>query len=95
MRPLSDSLLNDILDFLRGEQDFVFLETSKVSEENYTSLIFSRPLKYINYTAGAQGPANFFAELENYRQRGYFLAGRLDYEFGLELEPACRGWGAR
>ncbi len=93
MRPLSDSLLNDILDFLRGEQDFVFLETSKVSEENYTSLIFSRPLKYINYTAGAQGPANFFAELENYRQRGYFLAGRLDYEFGLELEPALRGVG--
>ncbi len=91
MRPLSDNLLNDILNFLRREQDFVFLETSKVSEENYTSLIFSRPLKYINYTAGAQDPANFFAELEEYRQRGYFLAGWLDYEFGLNLEPALRG----
>ncbi len=93
MRPLSDNLLNTILDFLRGEQDFVFLETSKVSEDNYTSLIFSRPLKYINYTAGAQDPANFFAELENCRRQGYFLAGRLDYEFGLELEPALRGMG--
>ncbi|MFW8600002.1 aminodeoxychorismate synthase component I [Desulfobacterota bacterium M19] len=93
MRPLSDNLLNTILDFLQKEQDFVFLETSKVSEDNYTSLIFSRPLKYINYTASAQNPAIFFAELENYRQRGYFLAGRLDYEFGLELEPALRGLG--
>ncbi|NOX26104.1 MAG: aminodeoxychorismate synthase component I [Deltaproteobacteria bacterium] len=93
MRPLSDNLLNTILDFLRTEQDFVFLETSKVSEDNYTSLIFSRPLKYINYTAGAQDPANFFAELEDSRRQGYFLAGRLDYEFGLELEPALQGLG--
>ncbi|VAW37715.1 Para-aminobenzoate synthase, aminase component / Aminodeoxychorismate lyase [hydrothermal vent metagenome] len=93
MRPLPDNLLNNILDFLRREEDFVFLETSKVSEENYTSLIFSRPLKYISYSAGTQGPADFFAELENYRRRGYFLAGQLDYEFGLELEPALRGLG--
>ncbi len=91
MRPLSDNVLNNILNFLRMEQDFVFLETSKVSEENYTSLIFSRPLKYINYTAGTQGAANFFAELEDYRQQGYFLAGWLNYEFGLDLEPALRG----
>lgn len=67
--------------------DFVLLETTRVSAENHRSLLFVNPVRRISVTADGRID-EFLREAEDWLGRGFFLAGRLDYECGYLLEPA-------
>lgn len=89
MRPLPEKLLNDILTYLTTEDNFVFLETSKISAENRKSLIFLGPTAQLDCRRN-DTPEAFWGQAENYLKQGYFLAGWLSYELGYLLEPALQ-----
>lgn len=89
MKPLSDEAIARLTSRLAQEDDFVFLESSRVTEENHQSLLFSRPHKRLVCMVGDDG-ADFLARADSFREQGYFLAGWLAYEFGYLLEPRLR-----
>lgn len=64
----------------------MFLESSKTTSEEKTSLLFTAPVAQLTYQAG-QSPESFFATAQSYLGQGYFLAGWIGYEFGYALEP--------
>jgi para-aminobenzoate synthetase/4-amino-4-deoxychorismate lyase len=70
-------------------QDFVLLETTKISPENHRSLLFVKPVSRLTLTA-AGNMDDFLRRAEEWLRRGYFLAGWLAYECGYLLEPALR-----
>ncbi|HDK44385.1 MAG TPA: hypothetical protein ENG91_07535, partial [Desulfobacteraceae bacterium] len=47
MKPLSDRETAALAAWLQGEQDFVFLETSRVTGEDHLSLLFTRPRRWL------------------------------------------------
>lgn len=84
--PLSDKVLQTILDRLAGEESFVFLETTRVTRENHSSLLFLNPVDRLVITA-SDPPSLFFKQAETYLNNGFYLAGWVAYEFGYRLEP--------
>jgi para-aminobenzoate synthetase / 4-amino-4-deoxychorismate lyase len=84
---LTDSALQSLLAALQDEQQFVFLETTRPNAENRRSLLFRQPVASLRLWS-SQPPARFFAQLEDYLAKGYYLAGWCAYELGYLLEPA-------
>ncbi|MBU4261072.1 MAG: aminodeoxychorismate synthase component I [Proteobacteria bacterium] len=81
----SDPTLASLLASL-DNQDFVLLETTRITRDDHHSLLFSNPVNRITLTG--QGKADhFLREAKCWLDRGYFLAGWLGYEFGYLLEP--------
>ena len=91
MKPLNDEAIARLTSRLAQEDDFVFLESSRVTEENHQSLLFRRPHKRLVCMVG-DDPARFLARADSFREQGYFLAGWLAYEFGYLLEPCLRSF---
>lgn len=85
--PLSDPVINNILQHLSTKKDFVFLESSKTTAEEKTSFLFTDPVDRLPFHAN-QNPEQFFARAQKYLDQGYFLAGWFGYEFGYALETA-------
>ena len=86
MKPLNDETIARLTSRLAREDDFVFLESSRVTEENHQSLLFTKPSERLVCMVG-DDPARFLARADSFREQGYFLAGWLAYEFGYLLEP--------
>jgi para-aminobenzoate synthetase/4-amino-4-deoxychorismate lyase len=78
--------LNRLLAHLAHEDDFVFLETGRITAEEHRSWLFRQPLDRLIRTA-ADSPALFFKKAQNALAQGYYLAGWFAYEFGEMLEP--------
>ncbi len=89
MKPLSDAAIASLTARLEQEDDFVFLESARVSKENHCSLLFTRPCGRLLCMAGDDAAA-FLARADSLRSRGYFVAGWFSYEFGYLLEPRLR-----
>ena len=90
--PLSDIALGNLLDFLAGEDDFVFLETTRANEIDHQSLLFRKPVASLSFKAG-DDVAEFFRQVVSWQERGYYLAGWFAYEFGYILEPVLASCG--
>lgn len=86
MNPLSDQTLQSILAFLSQEESFAFFETTRITSEDYRSLLFLNPISYLT-CKGGDDPALFLKEAEDYLNNGHYLAGWFSYEFGYLLEP--------
>ncbi|MFU8818371.1 MAG: aminodeoxychorismate synthase component I [Desulfurivibrio sp.] len=84
-RPFSDRQLDSILDFLDGQESFVFLESGRITPENHRSLLFLRPRRLLVMTPDIPS-ADFFAALQTELGRGGYLAGWFAYELGYLLE---------
>lgn len=69
-----------------GNDDFIFLETSKCDKANHRSLLFSKPIEHL-VCRNNDDPAIFLKEAQEKLDQGYYLAGWLAYEFGYLLEP--------
>ncbi|MBU0910319.1 MAG: aminodeoxychorismate synthase component I [Proteobacteria bacterium] len=82
---LSDQTLSRLLASL-GNQDFVLLETTRITRDDHHSLLFSNPVNRITLTGHGKAD-HFLREAKGWLDRGYFLAGWLGYEFGYLLEP--------
>lgn len=82
---LADSTLAHLFASL-GNEDFVLLDTTRITPDDHRSLLFCNPVSRITLTG--QGNADrFLQEASEWLKRGYYLAGWLAYEFGYLLEP--------
>ncbi len=87
MKPLLESSISSLVHWLEDQDDFVFLDCARVSEEEYRSFLFTGPLQWLVCTDPHQAK-EFLAEADALRQKGYYLAGWLGYEFGSLLESS-------
>jgi len=85
MKVITNNILSRLYAFLGECQEFVLLDTSKPDETNRHSLLFTRPAARLQFREG-EDVAGFFQTLEDYRGKGYYLAGWFAYEFGYLLE---------
>jgi para-aminobenzoate synthetase/4-amino-4-deoxychorismate lyase len=85
-KPLSDKALHSLLTGLAGHDSFVFLESTRVTQENHLSYLFLDPLERLVCNP-ADDPAIFFCKAQEKLDQGFFLAGYMGYEFGYMLEP--------
>jgi len=91
MRPLNSHTVLKLTSALEGMDEFVFLETSRLSAENHRSFLLIEPTCWLECTV-KDDPYVFLQHAEEYRAGGYFLAGWLGYEFGYLLEPALHSF---
>ncbi len=88
--PLSDTLLDSLLHRLAQEETFVLLETTRVTDDEHSSLLFVKPVDRLHCRA-SDSPAHFLQRAEKFLAQGYYLAGWFAYEFGYLLEPSLAG----
>lgn len=89
MKPLNDTTIRRLSSWLEQDDDFVFLESSRLSEENHHSFLFRNPSAYLCCRPG-DSVNEFLEQADQARARGQYLAGWLAYEFGYLLEPRLR-----
>ena len=89
MKPLNDTTILRLTSRLEQEDDFVFLESSRLSEENHRSFLFRKPSAHLCCRPGDSVP-DFLDRVDQARAQGQYLAGWLAYEFGYLLEPCLR-----
>ncbi|XOF32803.1 MAG: chorismate-binding protein [Candidatus Electrothrix sp. YB6] len=94
LKPFSENTLLCLTSRLDREDNFVFLESSRLSEENHHSLLFTRPSSYL-YCLPGDSAIKFLDRADHLRDQGMFLAGWLAYEFGYLLEPRLHHFLAR
>jgi len=87
--PLSENTLSELLALLAEEEEYVFLETSRINEEEHRSLLFRAPRSWL-CCGDDDDPDSFFGQAEKFLAKGLFLAGWFSYEFGYLLEPGLR-----
>lgn len=85
MKSLDWMQLEGLLGFLSGQEDFVFLDTSRPDRENHQSFLFVDPVARIRCQL-FDNAANFLRDVEGWLGQGYYLAGWFDYDFGRLLE---------
>jgi para-aminobenzoate synthetase/4-amino-4-deoxychorismate lyase len=86
MKRIPENDLHSLTSALTHLENFVFLESSKVSENDHHSMLFTDPLDWLVCTA--EDPVELFLqECERWRKKGKYLAGWIAYEFGYLLEP--------
>ncbi len=83
-RPFSHKQLTSLLAGLKD--DFVLLETAKITDDNFSSLLFHKPIDRLQ-CFGNISPVKFLDKCQEMLDRGFYLAGWFSYEFGLGLEP--------
>ncbi|MCI5138693.1 MAG: aminodeoxychorismate synthase, component I, partial [Candidatus Electrothrix sp. AR1] len=89
MKPLNDTTIRRLTSRLEQEDSFVFLESSRLSEENHRSFLFRKPAAHLCCRPGDSVP-EFLDQVDQARSQGRYLAGWLAYEFGYLLEPCLR-----
>ncbi|WP_417908842.1 aminodeoxychorismate synthase component I [Candidatus Electronema sp. PJ] len=94
MKSFSDADITRLTSWLARQDDFVFLESSRVTAENHRSFLFLKPLRQLIYHPDNDAKA-FLEQADQLRQQGFYLAGWLDYEFGYLLEPRLRRFLAK
>jgi para-aminobenzoate synthetase / 4-amino-4-deoxychorismate lyase len=85
MKTFTNNRLTGLLDFLSGNEQFVFLDTAKLDQENTTSMLFLDPLQRLQYHQGDDIEA-FFDTVKSLQSDGNYLAGWISYEFGYVME---------
>ncbi|MBU0481384.1 MAG: aminodeoxychorismate synthase component I [Proteobacteria bacterium] len=85
-RPIPERLLDDLLGLLAECDDFVFLETVRVSEDNQHSFLFLDPVEKLICRA-EDDPIAYLDKVQAKMAQGFYVVGWLAYEFGYKLEP--------
>lgn len=91
MKPFDALTIAGITAHLEREDDFVFLESSRVTGENHQSLLFRQPHQRLICTRD-DNAEEFLAAADELRKDGFFLAGWLAYEFSYLFEPRLRSF---
>ncbi|MCI5183653.1 MAG: aminodeoxychorismate synthase, component I [Candidatus Electrothrix sp. AW1] len=89
MKPLHDTTIHNLTSQLEQEDNFVFLESSRLSKENHQSFLFRKPSAHLCCHPG-DSVSDFLHQVDQIRYQGQYLAGWLAYEFGYLLEPCLR-----
>ncbi len=89
-KKFSDKAVSELLAGLAAEDHFVFLDTALPDHENRESLLFTRPIKQLEYRP-TDNRTDFFEQLQHYLAQDYYLAGWFGYEFLHDcLSVPCR-----
>jgi para-aminobenzoate synthetase/4-amino-4-deoxychorismate lyase len=89
MKPITKNKLSQLLRFLSGRKDFVFLDTAKADSENTCSYLFLDPIARLKCCQG-QDVGCFIENIKGYQSQGHYVAGWVSYEFGYMIEPALQ-----
>ena len=89
MKSFNDTTIRSLTSWLEHKDDFVFLESSRLSEENHQSFLFRNPSTYLSCYPG-DSATDFLNQVDHIRSHGKYLAGCFAYEFGYLLEPRLR-----
>lgn len=82
-------MMDGLMDFLRDQEEFVFLDTSRPDSENFQSMLFVDPIERLVCRAG-DDLLLYLNQLHHYLEEGYYLAGWVGYEFGALLEGGIK-----
>jgi para-aminobenzoate synthetase/4-amino-4-deoxychorismate lyase len=94
MLKIQDPDLENLLNFLARQEEFVYLDTSRPDHENVESLLFLEPVDRLICRAG-ENLENYLAALQKHLTKGFYLAGWVGYEFGAMLEGRMRADNSR
>lgn len=86
-QPFTENNISHLL--AEAGEDFIFLETAKITEGNHHSYLFTKPSHHLTCLAG-EDPSQFLRQCQEYTQNGCYLAGWFSYEFGYGLEESLR-----
>ncbi len=86
MKRFSEHDIRSITNVLKDVEEFVFLESSRVTPEDHCSLLFTKPISWLTCTTADQAD-DFLNKADEWRAKGKFLAGWISYEFGYLIEP--------
>ncbi|MFZ5766373.1 MAG: aminodeoxychorismate synthase component I [Thermodesulfobacteriota bacterium] len=92
--PFTEQDISRLFAALAGQDEVMLLETTRLSAENHTSLLFVRPESALVLEQDGD-PRRFLDEAQQWLSRGYYLAGWLSYELGYLLEPTLTGLARR
>jgi len=92
VHPLSDETVHELLENLSGQDNFVLLETNRITPDNHLSFLFTDPVALHICTPDDQ-PEIYLTKAQEWLDRGFYLAGWLNYEFGYLLEPTLKELG--
>ncbi len=81
MHTVSNSLLSRLLCCFTQTEQFAFFDTSRPTEDNTVSYLFTSPLRRLQCDINGDAEA-FLATVRQWSDRGYYLAGWFAYEFG-------------
>ena len=87
--PLPEKILDQALALLAEKENSVFLETTRITDQEFRSFLFLDPVCTLT-CMGGDDPAVFFKEAEAHLAQGQYLAGWFSYEFGYLLEPVLK-----
>lgn len=74
---------------LGASDNFIFLETCRLSEGNHRSLLFTDAKCWLELRL-EDDPGRFFKRIERFLEDGYAVAGWMEYELGYLIEPSLR-----
>ena len=80
IRTLSEKTISTLFEYLEQQEQYVFLDTSKPDNQNRQSLLFVKPIEKLQYRSGEDRDV-FLEKLSAWKNRGYYLAGWIGYEF--------------
>ena len=83
---LSEKEVAGLLQRLEEEEHYVFLDTAKPDSENRRSLLFTNPRAMLRFHHG-DDRTQFYRQIQDWLEQGYYLAGWFSYEFMQELDP--------
>ncbi len=89
MSNFSSDVIKTMTVALDRMDNFIFLETCRLSTDNHRSLLFMEAKCWLELRLG-EDHESFFQQLEAFRGQGYAVAGWLEYELGYLLEPRLR-----
>jgi para-aminobenzoate synthetase/4-amino-4-deoxychorismate lyase len=89
MKLFSNADIVRLSSWLNRQDDFVFLESSRLTEENHRSLLFLKPGRWLQCWPDDDAAA-FLRQADQLQEHGAFLAGWMAYEFACLLEPRLR-----
>ncbi|GAB4334597.1 MAG: aminodeoxychorismate synthase component I [Desulfobulbaceae bacterium] len=84
---MPDTIVSALLSHLEASDDFVFLDCARVDSDEHRTFLFTSPHRWLVCSAPSDAGA-FLDEADGWRERGYYLAGWIGYEFGYLLEPS-------
>ncbi|MCX7910653.1 MAG: aminodeoxychorismate synthase component I [Endomicrobia bacterium] len=80
------TLLEKLIFYISKTQtEFVIFETQKIDEENFNTYIFYSPFKKL-ILKNPYEVKDFFKKIEEYLNKGFYLAGFFSYELGYFLD---------
>ena len=90
MRTISNTLLNRLLCRLAQAEQFAYFDTAKPGEDNSKSYLFMEPVSRLRCNISDCGES-FLEQVQEWLNRGYYVAGWFGYEFGTTLIDKISG----